>query len=97
MPKKAVGTGSILPQLMKVSSDIIAERLATAINNCLIQGTFMKNTKIASVTPLDKGTPNKYEITNKYITFIFQIYENLIKNKLISNFDKVLSPMFGSL
>lgn len=82
MSKKAVGTGSILPQLMKVSSDIIAERLATAINNCLIQGTFMKNTKIASATPLDnKGTPNKYEITNKYITFIFQIYENLIKKQ----------------
>ena len=82
MSKKAVGTGSILPQLMKVSSDIIAERLATAINNCLIQVTFMKNTKIASVTPLDNiGTPNKYEITNKYITFIFQIYENLIKKQ----------------
>ena len=62
--KKAVGVDTIPPKLIKIGADIIAEPLTQAINCCLRQGIFPDNAKIASVVPVDKGKPDKYEVLN---------------------------------
>lgn len=81
---------------MNMWTDIIAESLATSINNCLIQDVFLKNVKIVSLTPRNKGKPKKYEVLNYkpggILSTFSKIYEKIIKNKLIYYFDKVFSP-----
>ena len=62
--KKAVGVDTIPPKLIKIGADIIAEPLTQAINCCLRQGIFPENAKVASVVPLDKGKPDKYDVLN---------------------------------
>ena len=62
--EKALGVDTIPPKLIKISADIIAEPLTQVINCCLRQGIFPGNAKIASVVPLDKGKPDKYDVLN---------------------------------
>ena len=50
------------PKSVKLLSDIIAKPLTTARSNCL--GGFPKNPKLASITRVHKGEPNKLEISN---------------------------------
>ena len=62
--KKAVGVDTIPPKLIKIGAYIIAESLKQAINCCLRQIIFSNNAKTASVVPLDKGKPDKYDVLN---------------------------------
>ena len=62
--KKAIGVDTIPPKMIKIGADIIAEPLTQAINCCLREGIFSDNAKIASVVPVDKGKPDKYEVLN---------------------------------
>ena len=62
--KKAVGVYTIPPKLIKIGADIIAESLTQAKSCCLRQGIFPDNAKIASVDPVDKGQPDKYDVLN---------------------------------
>ena len=71
-----------------------------AINYCLRQGIFPVNAKIASVVPVDKSKPDKYDILNyravSILSTFSKIYENEIKNHLVSFFDKYLSPFISA-
>ena len=71
-----------------------------AINYCLRQGTFPANAKIASVVPVDKSKPDKYDILNyrpvSILNTFSKIYEKEIKNQLVSFFDKYLSPFISA-
>ena len=94
--KKVVGVDTIPPKLTKIGADIIAEPLTQTINCCLRQGIFPDNAKVASVVPLDKGKPDKYDVLNyspvSILSPFSKIYENVIKNQLVSYFDKHFSP-----
>ena len=98
--KKAVGVDTIPPKLIKIGADIIAEPLTQAINCCLRQGIFPDNAKIASVVPVDKGKPDKYDVLNyrpvSILNTYSKIYEKVIKNQLVSYFDKYLSPFISA-
>ena len=98
--KKAVGVDTIPPKLIKIGADIIAEPLTKAINCCLRQGIFPDNAKIASVVPVDKGKPDKYDVLNYrpvgILNTFSKIYEKVIKNQLVSYFDKYLSPFISA-
>ena len=98
--KKAVGVDTISPKLIKIGADIIAEPLTQAINCCLRQGIFPDNAKIASVVPVDKGKPDKYDVLNyrpvSILNTFSKIYEKVIKNQLVSYFDKYLSPFISA-
>ena len=93
---KAVGVDTIPPKLMKIGADIIAEPLTKAINCCLRQGIFPDNAKIASVVPVDKGKPDKYDVLSyrpvSILNVFSKIYEKVIKNQLMSYFEKYFSP-----
>ena len=89
--KKAVGVDTIPPKSIKIGADIIAEPLTQVINCCLRQGIFPENAKVASVVPLDKGKPDKYDVLNSRPVSILnafsKIYEKVIKNHLASYLD----------
>ena len=57
---------------------------------------FSGNAKIVSVVPVDKGKPGKYDVLNyrpvSILSTFSKIYEKVIRNKLVSHFDKYLSP-----
>ena len=62
--KKATGFDKIPPKLVKLSAEILSTPLPIAINSSLKSGVSPDDAKIASVIPLDKGKPNKNEISN---------------------------------
>ena len=98
--KKAVGVDTIPPKLIKIGADIIAEPLKQARNSCLRQGIFPGNAKFASVVPVDKGKPDKYDVLSyrpvSNLNTFSKIYKKVIKNKLVSYFDKLLSPFISA-
>ena len=98
--KKAVGVDTIPPKLIKIGADIIAEPLTQAINCCLRQGIFPENAKVASVVPIDKGKPDKYDVLNyrpvSILNAFSKIYEKVIKNQLASYLDKYFSPFISA-
>ena len=93
--KKANGFDKIPPKLVKLSAEMLSTLLSIAINNSLKYGVFPDDAKIASVIPLDKGKPNKNEISNFRPVIILntfsEIYEKVIKEQLVSGLDKYLS------
>ena len=52
--KKARGTDKIPPTLVKISAEVLSQPLADAVNNSISKGDFPDNSKIASVSPIDK-------------------------------------------
>ena len=97
--KKAEGVDTIPPKLIKIGADIIEEPLTQAINCCLCQGIFPENAKAASVVPLDKGKPDKYDVLNyrpvSILNAFSKIYEKVIENQLASYLDKYFSPFIS--
>ena len=85
---------------MKLSVEILSTPLSIAINNSLKNGVFPDDAKIASVIPLDKGKPNKNEISNfrpvSILNTFSKIYEKVIKDQLVSGLDKYLSPFISA-
>ena len=85
---------------MKLSAEILSTPLSIAINNSLKYGVFAEDAKIASVIPLDKGKPNKNEISNfrpvSILNTFPKIYEKVIKYQLVSGLDKYLSPFISA-
>ena len=97
--KKAAGFYKISPKLVKLSAEILSTPLSIAINNSLKYGVFPDDAKIASVIPLDKGKPNKNEVSNfrpvSILNTFSKIYEKVIKDQLVSGLDKYLSPFIS--
>ena len=98
--KKATGFDKIPPKLVKLSAEVLSTALSIAINNSLKYGVFPDDAKIASVIPLDKGKPNKNEISNfrpvSILNTFSKIYEKVIKDQLVSGLDKYLSPFISA-
>ena len=84
---------------MKLSAKILSTPLSIAINNSLKYGVFLGDAKIATVIPLDKGKPNKNEISNfrpvSILNTFSKIYEKIIKDQLVSGLVSIsrLSPL----
>ena len=93
--KKAAGFDKIPPKLVKPSAQILGTPLSIAINNSLKYGVFLDDAKIASAIPLNKGKPNKNEISNFRRVIIpntfLKIYEKVITDQLVSGLHKYFS------
>ena len=85
---------------MKLSAETLSTPISIAINNSLKYGVFPEDAKIASVIPLDKGKPNKNEISSfrpvSILNTFSKIYEKVIKDQLVSGLDKYLSPFISA-
>ena len=98
--KKSVSADIIPLNLIKIGADIIADPLTQTIYCCLRQGIFLNNAKIASVVPVDKEKPDKYDILNyrpvSILNAFSKIHEKVIKKQLVSYFDKYFSPFISA-
>ena len=76
------------------------QKLTQEINCCLRQGIFPDKAKVASVVPLDKGKPDRYDVLNyrpvSILNDFSKIYEKVIKHKLVSYLDKYFSPFIST-
>ena len=92
--KKATGFDKTPPKLVKLSAEVLSTPLSMAINNSLKHRVFPDDAKIASVIPLDKGKPNKNEISKfrpvSILNTFSKIYEKVIKDQLVSGLGKYL-------
>ena len=62
--KKASGIDTIPPKPVKLSADFLTPLLTKAINTSIAQNVFPENAKTATVIQLEKGKPNKNEMSN---------------------------------
>ena len=67
----------------KLSVDFLTPLLAKTINTIIKQNVFPENAKTASVIPLDKGKPNKKEMSNlrpvSVLNTFSKVYERATK------------------
>ena len=74
--------------------------LTKAINTSIAQNVFPENAKIASVIPLDKGKPNKNEMSNfrsvSVLNRFSKIYERVIKDQIVRGMEKYFSPFLSA-
>ena len=62
--KKTVGIDTIPNKLIKIVSNLLAPIFTTPINSSIENSVFPENAKVATVVPLDKGKPDKNDISN---------------------------------
>ena len=98
--KKASGIDTIPPELVKLSADFLTQLLRKAINTSIAQNVFPENAKTASVIPLDKGKPNKNEMSNirpvSVLNTFSKIYERVIKDQIVCGMEKYFSPFLSA-
>ena len=74
------------PKLVKLAANYLAEPLLQSINNSIKKGLFPKNTKVASVTPIDKEIDGKNSVLNfrpiSVLNCFSKVYENILKHNL---------------
>ena len=58
------GIDIIPPTLVKLSVNFLTPLLTKVINTSIAQNVFPESAKTASLIPLDKGKPNKNEMSN---------------------------------
>ena len=95
--KKAVGIDKIPPKLIKMACNFLAPILTTTINSSIENSVFPENAKVATVVPLDKGKPDKNDITNfrpvSLLNTFPKFYERVIKDQLVLSMENNFSPM----
>ena len=97
--KKASGIDTMLPKLIKLLVNFLTPLLTKDINTSITQNVFPENTKTASVIPLNKGKPNKNEISNfkpvSVLNTFSKIYERVIKDQVVCGMEKYFSPFLS--
>ena len=95
--EKAVGIDTILPKLIKMASNFLAPIFTTAISSSIKISVFPENAKVATVVPLDKGKPEKNDISNfrpvSLLNIFSKFYERVIKDQLVLSMENYFSPM----
>ena len=98
--KKAVGIDTIPPKDIKMASNFLAPILTTAINSSIENSLFPENAKVANVVPLDKGQPDKNDISNfMSVTLLHtfsKFYEIVIKDQLVQSMENYFSPVVSA-
>ena len=94
--RKSIGVDKIPPKLIQLSADILSNPLSNAINNSILKGKFPDDAKVASVSPLDKHTDNKYSVSNfrpvSVLNMLSKMYEKALKNMLVEKRNEHFSP-----
>ena len=82
---------------VKIAASVLCQPLSNAINNSLSKTFFPDD---AMVSPIDKGTSNKNDISNFRLVSILitfsKIYERVTKKLIDKAMDKYLSPFISA-
>ena len=97
--KKSRSIDKIPPKLIKLSAKVLSKPLSIAIDNSFNKGKFPDNAKIASVSPLNEHTDDKYSVTNFWplsvLNTFSQIFEKIVKDFLISKMEHHFSSFIS--
>ena len=95
--KKAVGIDTIPLKLINMASKFLTPIYTTAINSSIENSVFRKNAKVATAVPLDKGKPDKNDISNFRPVILLntfsKFYERVIKHQLVLSMENYFSPI----
>ena len=95
--KKAVGIDTIPLKLINMASKLLTPIYTTAINSSIENSVFRKNAKVATAVPLDKGKPDKNDISNFRPVILLntfsKFYERVIKHQLVLSMENYFSPI----
>ena len=98
--KKTVGIDTIPTKLIKTASNFLAPMFTTAINFNIESSVFPDNTKVTTVVPLDKGKPDKNNISNfrpvSLLNTFSKFYERLIKDQLVLSTENCFLSMLSA-
>ena len=79
---------------------MLSQPSADAMNNSISKGVFPDNAKIASVSPIDKQSDDKNEVSNfrpvSFLNTLSKIYVSVRKNQLISVLNNIFSPYLAA-
>ena len=96
--KKASGIDAIPPKLVKLSADLLTPLFTKAITTSIAQNVFPENAKTASVIPLDKGKPNKNEMSNfrpvSVLNTFSKVYERVIKDQIVCGMENIFHRFY---
>ena len=96
----SAGEDGISPKLSKIAGKYLVESLTHAINSSIRKSYFPNRAKLASVTPLDKGSKNKTTMGNfrpvSVLNFFSKFYEKAMKNQLMTYFENKVSPFLSA-
>ena len=62
---------------MKIAANVLCQPLSNAVNNSLSKDIFTGDVKIAMVSPLEKGTSNKNDISNYWPVSIWTTFSKI--------------------
>ena len=95
--KKAVGIDTIPLKLINMASKFLTPIYTTAINSSIENSVFRENAKVATAVPLDKGKPDKNDISNFRPVILLntfsKFYERVTKHQLVLSMENYFSPM----
>ena len=80
--------------------DFVTPLLPKCINSSIEHNIFPDLAKMAVVLPLDKGKPNKNDVSNfqpvSILSTFLKIYETVIKSQLLHGMENVFSPQISA-
>ena len=83
-----------------MASNFLAPILTTAINSSIESSLFTDSAKISTVVPLDKGKPDKNDISNfrpvSLLNTFSKFYERGIKDKFVLSMENYFLPMVSA-
>ena len=94
---KAAGIDTIPSKLIKIAADFLTPLLTVAINKSIEENIFPDSAKIASVIPLDKGKPNKNEISNYRPVSVLNTFSKFNKKVIKNQLVRFMGEYFSSL
>ena len=90
----------IPPKLANLATNYLAEPLSQSINSSMKTVLFPENSKVASVTPIDKKTDDKSSALNfrpiSVLNCFSKVFENILKTQLVEKMNNLFSPFISA-
>ena len=94
-PKKASTSDSILPKILKINSEVLADTLHNLFNDMLKTGNFPDNLKLADIIPVFKKKNPLHKVNYRPVSVlpsISKVFEKLMQKQISGSINNYLSP-----
>ena len=97
-PKKAGTSDSILPKILKINSEVLADTLQNLFNDMLKTSNFPDNLKLADITPVFRKKNTLHKVNYRPVSVlpsISKVFEKLMQKKISGYINDYLSSYLG--
>ena len=88
------------PKLVKLVTNYLVRPISPSINNSIRKWLFPENTKVASVTLIDKKTDEEKSVLNfrpiNVLNCFSKVYLNVLKTQLAKKMKNLFSPFISA-